>query len=112
MSLEWKGDALKQKVREASAYGIDQTMAKCIVHAKSNYYPGHGLVTAALQGSIRMKAAVIRVAHVIGQWGSFDINYAENIEKGSGRRPGQGQLQNAADDEYPLLGGRIRKRLK
>lgn len=104
MSLTWNGDKVIEKVQKACRYGIDKTMAKCIVAAKDNYYPGHGFVTGALQGSIRMKPAVTKSnGETVGEWGSFSINYAERIERGTGKTDGQGQLQGAADHYYPKL---------
>ena len=110
MSLEWKGDAVLRKAIAAAAFGIDQTMALCVVDAKSNYYEGHGLITSTLQGSIQMRPAKVLRTRVVGRWGSFDVIYAEHVEKGTGRMPGQGQMQSAADREYGELAARIRRR--
>jgi hypothetical protein len=112
MSLKWNGDEIERKMLAAQKFGIDQTMAACVVDAKSNYYPGHGFVTGVLQGSIQMRQAKHRGDRVVGLWGSFDVDYALSIEKGSGLMPGQGQLQNAADSEYPKLASRIRASFK
>ena len=107
MSLTWNGDALIRKMNNAAKFGIDLTMSKAIIEAKEQYYPGHGLILAVLQGSIRMQPAEIRGPIVIGSWGSFSVAYAIHVEQGTGTRPGQGQLRGAADHQYPLLAGRI-----
>ena len=112
MSLIWNGDAVKRKVIAAAQGGIDETMARCVVEAKKDYYEGHGLRFAVLQGSVKMQPAEVRGDRVVGQWGSFDVNYARHVEQGTGRMTGQGQLQGAADAEYPQLAERIRARMR
>lgn len=112
MSFNWTGDALQARVITACKAGIDETMAACVSDAKQNYYEGHGLITTMLQGSIMLRPAEERAGAVVGQWGSFDVNYARYVEEGTGRMTGQGQLQGAADKEYPKLAARIRKRLR
>ena len=108
MSLHWNGDAVTKELTHATRLGIDETMSKCVVDAKSNYYQGHGLITSVLQGSIKMEPSALRDGHVVGTWGSFTVDYALYVEQGTGRTPGQGQLQGAADREYPRLAARIR----
>lgn len=110
MSLTWNGEAVLRKAISAAKYGIDQTTSLCVVEAKSNYYEGHGLITSTLQGSIQMRPAIALGVIVVGRWGSFTVLYAEYVEKGTGRMPGQGQMQNAADLQYRELAGRIRRR--
>ncbi len=108
MSLQWKGNALEKKVAKASARAIDETMALAVVEAKATV----PRKTTLLQGSIKWRAAIIRLNRVIGQWGSFDVNYAIYVEKGTGRMAAQPYLFPAADREYPKLAARIRKNLK
>ncbi len=110
MSLTWNGDAIQRKALDAARFGIDQTMAEGVIGAKSELYPGHGLVMAVLQGSLRMEPATVRGAVVSGRWGSFIVAYALRIEEGSGRFTGYRYLQNNADKQYPKLAGRIAKR--
>jgi len=113
MPVEWYGDKVASKMQKATAFGIDQTLAACVVNAKGNYYQGHGLRTSTLQGSVQARPAEIRsTGDVVGYWGSFDVDYAIYIEKGTGRIQAQRQLQNAADEEYPKLAERIRRRFE
>ena len=111
MSLEWKGDEVTRKLLDAATFAIDQTTALAVVKAKGDLYPGHGLVTGLLQGSIQMRPAVVRGNVAVGTWGSFSVDYALAVEQGTGSRPGLGYLQGAADVEYPKLAGRIAREL-
>lgn len=111
MSLQWQGEQVDRRVIGAVLGGMDETMAACVVTAKQDYRPGHGLVTAVLQGSIQMRPAEMREDYAIGYWGSFDVDYAIYVEMGTARMAAQGQLRKAADQHYPLLGERIRRRL-
>lgn len=110
MSLTWNGEEVQQKMAKAAAFGIDQTMAACVVMSKGQLYPGHGFVFGGLQGSIEMRPAVNQGGGIVGFWGSFIINYARWIEQGGGVFPGYNYLRNSADREYPKLPGRIAKR--
>jgi len=107
MSLDWKGDEVTPNMLSAAQFAIDQTMALAVVRAKEDLYPGHGLITAVLQGSIQMRPAEIRGKAVVGTWGSFTVDYALPVEEGTGSRPGLGYLQGAADAEYPKLATRV-----
>lgn len=112
MGLEWRGDDVKRHVLQATLGGMDETLAACVRTAKPMYRPGHGLVTATLQGSIQMRPAQLRGDVVVGVWGSFDVNYAIYVEMGTGKMAAQGQLRRSADIEYPRLADRIRRRLE
>ena len=108
MSLFWNGDAVIKELTRATRLGIDETMGKCVVMAKSQLYPGHGFKFGFLQGSLRMEPSSLRGMHVVGTWGSFTIAYAMAMETGTGSFPGYNYLRNAADFEYPKLAARIR----
>lgn len=110
MSLTWNGPEVERKAAAAAAFGIDQTMALCVVLAKGQLYPQHGWVSGALQGSIEMRPAVNQGGNIVGFWGSFLINYARWIEQGGGVFTGYNYLRSSADHEYPKLAGRIAKR--
>ena len=108
MSLFWNGDAVIKEMTQAECGAIDETTSLCVRRAKANLWEGHGVVTAALQGSIRMEPAKKIRLHVVGTWGSFTIEYAMAVEVGWGSFPGYNYLRQAADIEYPQLAGRIR----
>lgn len=106
MSIKWNDDKVKERMKKAARYGVDKIMSLCIQSAKPQYYEGHGFVTGALQGSIRMKPAITRHnGETVGEWGSFQLNYAEKIEKL------QGQLFGAADEHYSKLAAAIKEGL-
>jgi len=132
--LKWYGDAIKKKVQAAQRKGINETMAACLREAKSRVPVRTGL----LQGSLRMTPATIRGNQIIGEWGSYQVNYARVVE--FGMRPhiilpvnkkalywkgaahpvkvvhhpgtkGKPYLRPAAEKEYPTLGRRIKRAL-
>lgn len=133
----WRGDNVRRRVVQATREAFDETMALCVVTAKSNT----PVKTAALQGSIRLNPAQLVRGNVVeGVWGSFEINYALAVEVGtrggsvqvsahtragkSGThnvrahwrltqpRPGRNMLRGAADEHYPDVRARIAKRLR
>ena len=127
--LDWKGNDVLDKVVQATKWGIDKTTAACVVDAKENV----PVVTATLQGSLRIEPAEQRGVQVSGLWGSFDVNYALAIEMknpslavsggdntretlpytGRGKNTGNsGFLRGAADKEYPGLADRVAERFK
>lgn len=134
MALHWLGDELRRKVEQATIEGMTETMAEAVTRAKQ-LVP---VKTATLQGSLQFRQ-VERDAHgFVGRWGSFDVNYAADVELGTGpheirpknkqalywpgaehpvkvvRHPGtraRPYLRPAADEAYPGLVERIRRRL-
>ena len=127
--LDWRGLDVYLDLQDATQEAIDDTMAKCVDDAKRNV----PVVTATLQGSIRLKPAEQTHKGLVGEWGSFDVNYALAVEtgnrslvgpphrsttpgsrtSGAGRNTGNRNfLRNAADKEYPKLAARIRSRLR
>jgi len=108
MIKEWRGDEIRAKMVRAAKWGIDKTMSKAVVYAKSQLWLGHGLRTATLQGSIQMRPAEERGRAVVGQWGSFDVHYAIFVELGTSRMKAIPYLRPAADVEYPKLAKRIK----
>lgn len=127
--VDWRGKQVRRAVQRASKRAIDDTMSRAVSHAKENV----PVVTATLQGSLRIEPAEIKGNVVSGRWGSFDVNYALAVEMGNrslvpaggdakrDKRSGTGRgirtgntgfLRSAADREYPKLAGRIRKEFK
>lgn len=100
--VAWRGNEMLRKIQEAERYGIDKTMADCVIAAKSNH-PGWQNRTGTAEGSIR----VVEFAHedqagLVGTWGSVDVNYMIWLELNHGSA-----LRNAADANYPKLRGYI-----
>ena len=95
-------------VLEAARGGIDETMGAAAAEAQ----PNTPYRTGTLRRSIRPhEPAQIKGDRVEGEWGSHDVNYAIHVEVGTANREGRHMLTNAADEEYPHLVGRIKKRL-
>jgi len=84
--VDWQGDKVLGKVRYATRWGIDSTMADCVVTAKSLCPIGQGPKRsgAGLQGSIQMRPAVDTGDQITGYWGSFSTKYARWVEEGTG----------------------------
>lgn len=104
-TLNWRGHEIAARMDAAERVGINQTMARCVVMAK-------GLVrvdTSTLQGSLKIEDARKTSEGNMGQWGSFDVNYALWQEIGTSKMVGKPYLRPAADFEYGLLGSRIQR---
>ena len=132
MNLDWKGDALKAKYRDASITGVNVTMAQCTNHAKRNH-PWKNQ-TGVLEGGISIQTFAQREGEgVRGTWGVFDVAYALAQELGAIIRPVKAKalaipqpgggvrfvkqvtiparpyLRPAADAFYPRLAANIKK---
>ena len=96
---------MMRRVEKAEREAIDETTASAALMAQADLYPGHGLITGLLQGSIKAEQARRKRNGFIGRWGSFDVLYAVFVEIR------YGFLRKAAEGEYPNLAGRIKARL-
>ncbi len=105
--LIWNGVKVTKKVIAATKAAVDETMAECVRAAK-RLVP---VDTSTLQGSIQMRPAKVVTDGIAGLWGSFTVNYAIYVETGTGKMAAQPYLRPAADQQYPLLAGRIKKRI-
>lgn len=106
--LDWKGDEVRRRAHAAARRGIDATTAACVLGAKSSH-PWQNR-TGTLEGSLQMRPAVAVGPAIMGRWGSFDVNYALWLEvRWAGRYR---YLLPQADQQYPLLAGRIRQALR
>jgi len=103
--LKWNGKPVIDKVMLASAKAIDSVMAKCIASAKIDV----PVVTATLQGSIRMEPAQMQGDNLVGKWGSYNVMYAVFVELGTIFMDAQPYLRPAADRLYPTLPGEIKR---
>ena len=79
-TVRWEGDKVNAKTRYATRWGIDSTMADCVVTSKSMV----PVRTSILQGSIQMRPSVDNGDNITGYWGSFDVKYAQWVEFGTG----------------------------
>ena len=135
VSFSWYGERVKNVTIDAVKKGIDQVTILCVSTAKADT----PVITSALHGSIQMRPAVRSGNSVMGQWGSWSINYAASVEYGS--KPhriypkvkkalfwpgalhpvpyvnhpgykGKHMLENAAKKHYPKLVSFIRSNMK
>ncbi len=106
--LRWRGAQVKDKLLRAAKDGIDETTAESVTEAK-RIVP---VDTSTLQGSIRFDPAQIGRNKVVGEWGSFDVDYAIYVELGTYKMRAQPYLRPTADREYPKLKGRIARRFR
>lgn len=130
--LEWFGNEVQAKVEKAVRQGLEDTMGPMVIEAVGDV----PRVTTILQGSIRYDPPEMRGDEIVGEWGSFDVNYAEAVETGDRskaepesdyvkeqrerlrRRTGQpgfntgntGSLRKAFDNHSRDLADNIRKR--
>lgn len=94
----------------AALQAVDDTTAAAAIYAKQNH-PGWKNVTGLAEGSIRMEPATIQGDHVVGYFGSFDVNYFIWLEIGANGHAGDFTLRRAADAEFPSLGRRLAARI-
>lgn len=105
--LNWKGDDVAQKVKDAARMGIDGTTAAAVVQAKDNHPWSN--VTGTAEGSIQMRPSEEIGDEVVGQWGSYGVDYFLHLELGTVHMAARPSLRPAADAEYPNLPQRIRE---
>lgn len=131
-SLVWKGKAVTERMRAAQVAGINATMGKCVVEAKTSHAWQNR--TGVLEGAID----IVDYAHPVeggvqGVWGVRDVRYALIHELGgtivatrakalaipmadgtvrfvkSVKIPARPYLRPSGDKHYPGLADRIRK---
>ena len=78
--LTWKGEIVLDKTMRAAGRAVNSVLADCVTTAKADA----PVKTSAYQGSIQMRQAFFGSGgEIIGQFGSFAINYAMAIERGT-----------------------------
>lgn len=115
MSLKWKGDELKKRIKKASAIAINRVIADAIVYAL-NHHPGWIYRTGVAEGSISQKDFATPEL-LVGRWGSIwstarkkkgnTTNYVWFLEFNHGSF-----LRNSADVNYKNLTREIKQALK
>ena len=79
--LDWKGaDVLEATIR-ASVLGIEEVLVDCVADAQDNV----PFATGTLFRSIKTgeNGVEIKGDTIVGEWGSFDVNYAIGVETGN-----------------------------
>ncbi len=75
MTLIWKGDELKEKVKKAERLGVDATMGEAAERAKNNHEWTYRKGT--LERSIGIITRAVRLGQRFrGEWGSKNVVYA------------------------------------
>lgn len=106
MSVLWFGDRIRRKVLDACTAGVNDTTAAAAIYAKQNH-SGWQNRTGTAEGSIRSDGAKREGGSVVGQFGSYGVDYMIWLELKHGSA-----LRQAADVEFPTLARRIRERFK
>lgn len=107
MTLEWKGDAVADRVERAAAEGTEQTVDAAVQEAR-HHTP---VLTGAARDSLRREGDGLAITwgyHVTDEQGRDRGIW---IEIGANGRPGVHALRRAADSQYPQLPTRIRRSL-
>lgn len=107
----WDPDPVKRLVERATVRAMNHVMAECVTSAKGRLEAGHHIVTATLHGSIRLQSPVKEHGNIVGHWGSFDVNYAIFLEKGTVHMSADPYLQPSADEHYLKLPGYMREEM-
>ena len=114
MATEFYSKEILDRITKAARQAVDETMAEAIPLAKAKT----PVVTGTAQGSIQFRPSVLTRdpatgrERIIGQWGSFDVDYFLFLEAGARGRPGLNMLRSAASIEYPKLPDRLRRRFE
>ena len=109
VKVDWKGKLTRKQVVRAVEQGMNVNLARAVNVAK----PLTPVRTGILQGSIRMEPAKEVSPNVVaGYFGSWDVNYALYVEKGTIYMRGHHMLTRAADEVFPELGKDIKDALK
>ena len=103
----WNGDEIKQDLESATIEAMERVMGRCVRVS----HPRTPIRFGFLRRSTKFEPVRKEGDDLVGQWGSFDIAYAEAQERGTARIPGKFMYQTSADEEYPKLENEIRKSL-
>lgn len=101
--VSWHGPDVAARTRRSAAIGIDQTTAAATLRASERAPRDTGFMAGTMEW---WPAAVIKGV-VTGLWGNVRADYTLWQEIGSQGRPGRYFMRMAADEQYPLLKGRI-----
>lgn len=104
VKLDWRGDALKARMRQAAADGIDETTAACVLLAQERAPRDTGFMA----NTIESEPAAPEGSAIIGRFGNWTADYSLWVEVGTRRMAARPFLRPAADAEFPNLPDRIR----
>ena len=97
--LEWNGDAILNRYREAQKAAVNEVAALCVVSAARNT----PVITGLAQGSVRAEPARLEAATCSqsGDHSTWTTTFSSRLRK----HP----LRNAVDEHYGKLAPTIRK---
>lgn len=105
IDLKWNGKLARNQVERAIEQGMNVNLARCVQVVKTKT----PVRTGILQGSMRMEPARKVEKNIIaGHFGSWDVNYAIFVEKGTVRMSGRHMMSETADEVFPQLGDDIK----
>lgn len=106
--MRWRGREVEDRVIRAAKLGIDATTAQMVKTAKRIHTWKNR--TGLAEGSIRMTPAEVKSdGSIVGEFGSFGVEYFIWLELGSSTQPARPSLRPAFDQEAPNLVDNIRK---
>lgn len=113
LKVKWYGDRVKKHVLKAAVGALNET-ADAAASRGRDVLRGQGgpYYTGELEADIgRIDDAEAGKHRAWVHWGAPDSDHALWQEVGARGEPGKHFLRQAADEEYPRLAGRIKKRL-
>lgn len=101
--VAWNGRAIAARARRAAAIGIDQTTAAATLRASERAPRDTGFMANTME----WWPARMLNGRMTGMWGNVRADYTLWVEIGAQGRPGRYFMRMAADEQYPLLQGRV-----
>lgn len=102
-TLVWKAEAVKSATRLACIKGINSVLADCVLEAMNTARVDSG----DMKGSIKLQAAAVKGAMILGAFGSWTIAYTLWQEIGTRNMQGTFFLHRAAASHFQSLPARI-----
>lgn len=78
-NLDWKGDAVYEKIAAAAVDAITEIDQRIESRAKAELYPGHGKRTGTLQRAVQGDTGRIQGTEAKGKVGTKGVKYALRI---------------------------------
>ena len=105
-NLNWRGEALQEKIVLHGARAINETMGECVGEAKSDQLSWKN-VSGTASRSIKVVEPAKPGVNPKGEWGSQGVVYMARLEFEHGAK-----LRTAAARQYPTLAIRFARMVK
>jgi hypothetical protein len=99
--LKWEGDDLVDAVEQAAIIGVDRTLEAAVAHAKANHEWKNR--TGRAEASIQNVPARRVGDEIVGQFGSYGVDYFRYLELGTSKMEAMPCLRPAEDATFHLL---------